>query len=117
MIQKLSKHILPLTGFLIAFAFTLSLFWCGDPECLSGTSNEDCSALICSLLDKHDTSSAQNSSGGSSNNCTCVCHIPTVTADAFVVRYVPTFQYFTPVVDSDTPSALERLVYRPPIAA
>lgn len=117
MMKRISTYLIFPTGFLLALCFTASLFWCGDAECLTGAGNEDCTSLICSLLDKHDASSTQNSLGGSSKDCSCVCHVPTVAAEPHGVSYVPTAQYYVSVVTSNIPSSLERLVYHPPIAS
>lgn len=112
MIQKIFQHIVPLAGLLILVTFTLSLFWCGDPECLTGQSNEDCASLVCSLLDKHETAS---SASGSTNDCSCVCHLPTITDSNIDLVFYPSQPLSFLPSAVVPPSIPTRLVYRPPI--
>ncbi|HWP83129.1 MAG TPA: hypothetical protein VNN76_10795 [Bacteroidota bacterium] len=115
MIQAYQRHIVPFAALLIAVVFTLSLFWCGDPDCLTGNSNEDCASLICSLLDKHDTSSS--TSGASSNDCSCVCHVPTIAGGYFDVVSYSSQQYSFLPATTALPFGFDRLIYRPPVAS
>ncbi len=115
MIQGYLRHIVSFGGLIIAVVFTLSLFWCGDPDCLTGNSNEDCASLICSLLDKHGT--ASSTSGTSSKDCSCVCHVPTVAGSHFDVAYYPSQHHSFLPVSVELPFGFDRLIYRPPLAS
>jgi hypothetical protein len=101
---------------LLLFCFTASLLWCGDADCLTGMSNEDCASLICSLLNNHD-SSRDNSLGTNAVDCSCICHLPALSTPVFdfsLSTNVLTSSFYSTFV---VPSAPARLIYRPPIAA
>ncbi len=51
----------------------LGLVFCGDSNCPRGDSEENCAALICSLLSKHSVPISQ-SSCNPNNSCQCFCH-------------------------------------------
>jgi hypothetical protein len=93
---------------------TLSLFWCGDADCWSGTSDDQCSSLICSLFANHPES---NEGGGAASECSCVCHLPTMLARDVDTNYHP------PVVSAGieatmvAPSAPSRPIYHPPLTS
>lgn len=115
MFQAYLRHIVPVSGLFIAAVFTLSLFWCGDPDCLTGKSNEDCGSLICSLLDKHDASSS--TSGAGSNDCACVCHVPTIAVGHFNVVSYSSQQYLFQPLTIALHIGFDHLVYRPPVVS
>ena len=52
----------------------VGLVFCGDIECLQGSSDEACAALICGLLGKH-ASTAPASNDTQKNSCQCYCHL------------------------------------------
>jgi hypothetical protein len=95
--------------------FTISMFICGDADCLRGKSNENCVSLLCSLLHKH-ASPSQNSQSGAGNECSCVCHVLTIIGPTFSFNYHPMAQYNTAIVMLQISSAPNRLVYHPPAA-
>ena len=99
----------------LVLCFTACLFWCGDAD-WTGQTNEDCASLICSLLNK-DKSATQNSIGGNSKNCSCVCHTPTVTTNTVNLSQYPTQQQATVALAFETPSTPARCIFRPPIAS
>src|SRR3990172_4503136 len=101
-----------LAAFLV-FCFTVTLLWCGDAECLKGNSTDDCASLVCSLLNKHNPSDL-NSTNRSLDDCSCVCHVPTVTTSQvdFLLRL--SFQTVTSTETSRIFSTPNRLIYRPP---
>ncbi len=116
MIDKLSTSSLRLAGWLLAFCFTASMFMCGDAECLTGNGDENCASLLCSLLNKHETTSQQAASGAD-EDCSCVCHVPTIIGPIFNFSYHPIAQYNTAAVELQIFSAYYPLVYHPPATA
>jgi hypothetical protein len=116
MFRKLSTSIFRTFGAFFVVCFTVSMFICGDAGCLSGKSNENCASFLCSLLNKHNTSS-QDTSGGNTKDCSCVCHVLTITTPTFSLDYHPIAQNSSFVVISIVSSAHLRLVYRPPATA
>jgi hypothetical protein len=114
--NKIPTFYLRTTGLLIVVCFTVSLFFCGDADCLNGNSDEDCASLLCSLLNKHHVPS-QGASGGNAKDCSCVCHLPIVLSPAFSLDYHPITCDNTLVVNLPFSSAPNRLVYHPPAAA
>lgn len=115
MISFLSRYLFRFVGFLLVLTFTLSLFWCGDPDCLAGKSNEDCPSLVCSFLDKHDTSSSDASSP--TKDCSCVCHIPSLSVNATTLSYYPALQQGVFELTLAEISSPSHSLFRPPIAS
>jgi hypothetical protein len=113
MLNKLMTISLRCAGWLLAFCFALSLFMCGDADCLTGNGDENCASLLCSLLSKHDAAS-QNAASGASKDCSCVCHVPTAIVPIFSFCHYPASQYNRAVVSLQISSAPHRLVYHPP---
>ena len=116
MVKDFSKHAVYSANLLLVVVFTVSLFWCGDAECLAGSSHDNCASLICSLLNNHDTST-QDTSNSSTKNCSCVCHTLTVTGK------ITTFSYYPPVHQTHiesfhyTPSSPPHIIDHPPLAS
>ena len=102
-------------GWLLAFCFAASLFMCGDADCLTGTDDENCASLWCSLLSKHDAPTP-NAASSADKYCSCVCHVPTVVGPIFNFNYHPATQYNTTAGLLQISSAHPRLVYHPPAA-
>ena len=115
MMSFLSKNMFRFVGFLLVLTFTLSLFWCGDPDCLAGKSNEDCASLVCSFLDKHDTSSSDAS--GPTKDCSCVCHIPSLSSNAPTLSYHPVLQKVVFELTLTEISSPSHSLFRPPIVS
>ncbi len=103
-------------GLLLCTLFAVSLFWCGDAECMSGTSHDDCTSLVCSLLG-NNTDSAQNSSSSSAKDCSCVCHVQSIAPGSINVYCFLTAQQNQCEIVLYTPLAFSRPVYHPPISA
>lgn len=103
-------------AFYLAFSFCASLFWCGDLDCLSGKSNEDCSALMCSILKTHDLPSTASSTE-SSKDCSCVCHVPSLTSRSIQFTFSASAEASIFSEPSLAPSSPNRPVFRPPIAS
>src|SRR3970040_285930 len=101
---------------LITICFTISLVWCGDADCITGTSDDNCASLVCSLLGKHKTPS----DGSSTKNvaqCTCLCHVPMIEHMTAIFRHAQSVELaFLPYLFA-IPSPPSKVVYRPPIAA
>ena len=100
----------------VLFCFTISLIWCGDADCLSGSGEDNCASIVCSLLVKHDDVSAKDVQQDAPN-CTCVCHLPSIplASEAFAItltgeRTSDQIRQFT----LETPSATP---FRPPLAS
>lgn len=100
----------------VAIAFTLSLFWCLDTECLEGGSDKDCAALICLMLSHHDE--PVHDSGDSHHECACVCHTPVSPLISYYST--PEFPNYVTQFFSSPQFQLVSLagntLYRPPIA-
>jgi len=107
------KTVLVVTLFEVLL-LTVSLLWCGDADCWSGSSDDQCSSLICSLFANHLESKED---GSASSDCSCVCHVPTMLARVCDTEYHP------PVLNSGieitiaTPSAPSRPIYHPPLTS
>ena len=68
----------------------MSLVWCGDTICITGTSHDDCTSLICSV-NSNGTHSSQNHPGGNTKDCSCVCHVPSIVSSSInVLRFLTT---------------------------
>jgi hypothetical protein len=113
MMKILSTYCIYPIGVLLLACFTLSLLWCTDVDCLTGTSDEECMALICSLLDKHNMP-AEKSAAGNSKDCSCVCHAPTLSIRTFKFNYFPDTQRSIIVAAFTIPSTPSRPIYHPP---
>jgi hypothetical protein len=101
---------------LLAICFVISLVWCGDISCLNGTSDENCSSLLCNLSGNH-SSSSDSAQNNSVDNCTCVCHTPTVTGQSCSVTLFLHSQNYCSEFTFHIPSSPNRLLYRPPLVA
>jgi len=115
MIDKFLISCFHSAGWLLVVGFSVSMFMCGDADCLTGNGDENCASLLCSLLNKHDAPSQDAAS--SAKDCSCVCHAPTITTSTFSFAYHPSSyeNAFTLIVS--VPSAPNRLVYHPPALA
>lgn len=113
MINALTKTFLCPLGGLLAFSFIATMFVCGDIDCLAGEGDGDCASLFCSLLNKHDEAS-QSAARAADQDCSCVCHVPTVIGPVFDFSYSPIVQYNTAAIVLQIPSAPRRPVYHPP---
>ena len=116
MIKTFFTYLVSQLTVLLVLCFIASLICCGDADSLKGKSNEDFASLICSLLDRHE-SSAGNSLGSKTKDCSCVCHVPTLTANSIALSYCPPHQEIIPAANFTTTSAPTRIILRPPIAA
>ncbi len=116
MMNKLSTILLRLAGWLLVMCVTASMFMCGDAECLTGDGDENCASLLCALLSKHGAAS-QNATNGADQDCSCVCHVPTVVGAIFNFAYHPIAQYNVAAVVLQIFSTPPPLVYHPPATA
>jgi hypothetical protein len=116
MIEKLLTRCRQVAGLILAVCFTVSMFMCGDANCLAGDSNEDCASLLCSLLSKHNNAS-QNPSGDAAKECSCVCHLPTILTPALGFDFHPISHSHNLITSLRLPAAPNRLVYHPPATA
>ncbi|MDZ7362058.1 MAG: hypothetical protein ONB46_15235 [candidate division KSB1 bacterium] len=70
----------------------IGLFFCGDVDCLQGSSGENCVTLVCCLLSKH-TTPISPSDDENSNSCQCFCHLlidsPKITLGATLLVATP----------------------------
>lgn len=110
------KYSLRTVGVLIAICFIISLFWCGDANCLSGTSNDSCASFVCSVLGKHNTP-GNETSAKSVVQCSCVCHVPMIDQMIAIVRQTQSVESAYLTISLAIPSAPSDPVYHPPIAA
>ncbi len=101
---------------LLIVCFTAALFWCGDAECMSGTDEDGCASLVCSLL-CGGASPKDGESDGGTKDCSCVCHVPSVVPPPMnpLSLQVADENWFEPFLL--IPSISLRPVYRPPILA
>lgn len=115
MMKYIATYAIHPVGSLLTILFTVSLVWCGDAECWSGSSDDQCASLICSLFANHNGSSKDES--GTRSDCACDCHVPTI------VQHTCDTSYYPPVVNAgidvvkSSLSAPPRPVYHPPLAA
>jgi hypothetical protein len=93
------------------YAQMLGLFFCGDADCLQEAANEECAALLCSLLNQHSAAS-QGPAGGADKDCSC--HMPTISGAIFSFNYHPITQFNNTAVTLQFFSAHNSLVYHPP---
>jgi|GEM_PF-3297781 len=70
----------------------IGFFFCGDADCLQGSSDENCVTLVCSLLSKH-TTPISPSDDEDSTSCQCFCHLlidsPKITLGAALLVATP----------------------------
>src|SRR5574342_744650 len=109
MFSKLSTSLFRNVGVFFVVCFTVSMFMCGDDDCLTGNGDENCASLLCSLLNKHAATS-QNAASGADKDCSCVCHVPTIIAPVYNFSYHPIAQYNTAIVILQISSTHNRLV-------
>lgn len=110
-----SKLIHTMTMFSV-ICFTVSLFWCGDPDCLSSSSKENCASLVCSLLSRHENSN-QNPVTGNVKDCSCVCHLPTISPNTATLLYCPILRQSIVELTFAKISSPSHSIFRPPIAS
>ncbi len=108
------KYPLSFVSSLLLTLFALSIVWCGDFDCLAGGTNEDCSALICTLLDKHSTEN-ENPMESSNKDCSCVCHMSALVSKSLGVKCFHGFQLTTLTLTLVPPSAPAKRIYHPPL--
>jgi len=113
MIRTFSTYTIRPAGLLLAIVFATSLVWCGEAACRSGTSDDQCTSLICSLLDNHGTPD-HGQKGNCSAECMCLCHMPTITGPAFDTEHDLTAQQTTFTFTASTPPSPDRSIYHPP---
>lgn len=101
---------------IVVLCLGLSFVWCGDADCLDGTSTNNCASLVCSTLVKHKTPSNEKSTTNVAQ-CSCVCHVPLIEHKTAVVRYAQFVELVFLPYSFAIPSAPAKVVYRPPIAA
>ena len=115
--SKSPKYLVCVPGILLLILVSASLFWCGDTDCITPGSDESCGSLICAMLQSQNPSGAQQSSGFSRNDCSCVCHVPTMishVSDGAVRLYAQGIPASSNIVPVSIPN---NLLFRPPIAA
>jgi hypothetical protein len=114
MISLVSQYALrPFAGALAALLIS-TLLWCGDAECRSGTSPDQCASLLCALFAQHDDASSPVHGSACSHDCTCACHTPVLPPLALAMLQevraeVATFDYIAAIPVSPLP-----MVYHPP---
>jgi hypothetical protein len=115
MIRYTSTYFVPVVRVFLLAMFMLSLIWCGDAECLTGESHDNCASLVCSLLNNRG-SSDEDMSPSSSKDCCCVCSTLTATTTTAVFSYYPPVaqSHFEPVVSM--PLFPARIIDHPPLA-
>ncbi len=116
MIKYIATYAIHPTGSLLAILFTVSLLWCGDADCWSGASDDQCASLICSLFANHQGSS-QEEHGDCAAECSCICHMPTLPVLAFGVEYHPPMFNRTTDIVTSVPLSPTRTIYHPPLTA
>jgi len=110
-----ARALFPVATFLIVLV-AVTLVWCGDAECWTGESEDECTSLLCSLLSRDDPGSGDQGCA-SSPDCTCTCHLSIIPVSATVVDYhPPVFNGATDVVSSVPPPPIQP-IYHPPIEA
>ena len=98
---------------LLILLFAASLLWCGDADCWSGTSDGQCSSLICALFASHNAPGDAHASCASAD-CMCACHMPTLAPAATDLQPHLTAQTATFIFTASTPVSPVRIVYHPP---
>jgi len=101
---------------LLALSITLSLVWCVDFDCLNCSQNGMNVATLSSNAGTHENTST-NSTGGHSDGCLCICHIPYVDYRAAPLDFKPAVEIIFVHTSLITLSVPDRTQYRPPIAA
>jgi hypothetical protein len=100
----------------VVLCLATSVVWCGDSDCRSGKKQENCAALVCSLMGNH-SSASDGADGGTENTCSCVCHLPSMPAEAMSLPPLTVHCTTPDVPPGDMPATLYSQLYRPPIAA
>jgi hypothetical protein len=113
--KRLFKKAILVVTLVEVLLLTLALFWCGDANCWSGASDDQCSSLICSIFANHNGSSKGESSTHS--DCSCVCHIPTLMHHTTDIGYYPPVLTAGTNVSVSSLSAPPRPIYHPPLAS
>lgn len=115
MIRAFAKYLGPVSALQVVLLI-LSVFWCGESDCLQTGKTEDCSSLICVLLSKDDPP-AQDFPLNTSSTCSCVCHLkalPSVLTLTSLVEALTPLSAVGPYEPIDLPS---EPIIRPPVAA
>jgi hypothetical protein len=115
MVMHFAKYSFRPVGLLLVVLFGLSLVWCCDTDCRTGSGEGQCASLICSLFAVHDNSD-QNTNRESSTTCVCVCHMPVIPAVVFGAESDMTAHSSTHEYIFSAPSSPIRSIYRPPRA-
>ena len=115
MMKYIATYAIQPVGSILAILFTVSLLWCGDADCWSGASDDQCASLICSLFANHAGSTQEEH--GDATECSCVCHTPTIPVLAFGVEYNPPVFNGTTDIVASVPLSPTRTIYHPPLAA
>ena len=115
MTGKLNANIASSVSLLLIFCVNVSLFWCNDGNRPRITSDDNRGTSICSFQDKQ-TGLQQYALDLNQSDCSCICHVPTVTTSPFNLSYHPAVQQG--MVNFTLAAISESLppVFRPPIA-
>lgn len=82
MFVSFSRYAVRPASWLLVAVFAGALLWCGDPACREGAVDSECASLICALFLSHGAGDASHDAGGSAP-CQCICHVPTISGDAY----------------------------------
>ncbi len=97
----------------LLIVFAASLMWCGDLACLSGSSDDHCASVICSLLDNHK-GPTDNQTSPAPAKCICVCHMPTILGSAPDTEQLLTALLMRIEYTAFVPSSPAVSIYHPP---
>jgi hypothetical protein len=113
MTHHFSAYAIQPASLLLVLAFAASLFWCGEAACWSGTGDDQCASLICSLFANHNTPH-EKQNGDCSIECMCVCHMQAIPGMEFDTEHNLTAQNTAFEITASAPSSPTQSVYHPP---
>ena len=103
-------------SFLLVFSFGVSLFWCNDGNRFQIRANDNQGASVGSLQDLQ-ACSQQNALDVSSSDCSCICHVPMIAANTFVLLHFPVQLQPASISIPANSSDFSNRIFRPPIAS
>ena len=115
MTRTFVKYLAPVSALQVALLI-LSVFWCGESDCLQAGNRTQCSFLVCELLSK-DSVPAHECSLNTSTTCSCICHLNALPTDVTLTSLVEVFTPLSTLRQYELMGLPAEPIIRPPVAA
>jgi len=115
MIRAFAKYLGPVSALQVVLLI-LSVFWCGESDCLQTGKTDACSSLICMLLSK-DSPPTQDFSLNTSSTCSCVCHLKALPSALTLTSLVEVLTPLSAIAADELIDLPSEPIIRPPVAA